>query len=223
MKKLKIAALVGLLVAIAGCTAPPSPDSPGVNTAAGATCAYNATSDAAKPVTPPPTTGVPNTGTVAYQLKLNDKPVGITLLRESAPCAVNSFTSLAAQGFYDNTSCHRLVDSGLYVLQCGDPTGTGAGGPGYQFGEELTGAETYVRGTLAMAKAKAPGTSGSQFFMVFADSAILGPEYTVFGKIDEAGLKVIETIAKGGHDNSYGSSGGGKPNLPAVINSVRPR
>jgi peptidyl-prolyl cis-trans isomerase B (cyclophilin B) len=102
---------------------------------------------------------------------------------------------LAAQKYFDKTSCHRLTSGGLSVLQCGDPTGTGSGGPGYQFADEnLTGA-TYKAGTVAMANA-GPGTNGSQFFLVYKDSQ-LGPQYTPFGRIT-SGLSVLTDIAKKG-------------------------
>ncbi|MFZ0529971.1 MAG: peptidylprolyl isomerase [Propionicimonas sp.] len=232
MKKLILLAAASVL-ALSACSAPvptaparsasasAASPAPAASTAAGASCAYTATGDAVKQVDPPPATGVANQGAADYVLTLNGEKVNLTLDQASAPCTVNSFTSLAAQGFFDGSSCHRLVDdSGLHVLQCGDPSGTGSGGPGYQFADELTGAETYPAGTLAMANA-GPGTNGSQFFMVFADSQ-LSPDYTVFGHVDAAGIKVLESIAKGGDDNSFGSAGGGKPNLPAVITSVQP-
>ena len=121
------------------------------------------------------------------------------------------------QGYFDGTSCHRLADSGIFVLQCGDPTGTGTGGPSYQFADELSGEETYPAGTLAMANA-GPGTNGSQFFIVFADTT-LAPNYSVFGALDAAGLKTALAIAAGGQDGSWGD-GTGKPKLPAVITSA---
>src|SRR5699024_8063385 len=82
---------------------------------------------------------------------------------DGAPCTVNSFLSLAGQEYFDDTDCHRLTTEGIFVLQCGDPTGTGSGGPGYSFADELDGSETYPAGTLAMANA-GPDTNGSQFF-----------------------------------------------------------
>ena len=77
---------------------------------------------------------------------------------------MNSFVSLARQGYFDRTRCHRLADSGIFILQCGDPTGTGQGGPGYQFANETDGTESYTRGVVAMANAGS-GTNGSQFFL----------------------------------------------------------
>jgi len=183
------------------------------------TCEYTASGTAARPVSLPPTTGVPSSGTTVMTLMLNDKPVPITLDRAKAPCTVNSFVSLAGQGYFDGTSCHRLTDSGgLYVLQCGDPTGTGSGGPGYTFPDELNGITGYPAGTVAMANAGA-NTNGSQFFIVYQDSS-LPPSYTVFGTIDASGLAVVKDIAAKGQDNSFGQAGGGKPNAPAEITSV---
>ncbi len=126
-------------------------------------------------------------GTVAATITTNFGDIGLTLDAASAPCTVNSFVSLAEQGFYDDTPCPRIGDQeGFGILQCGDPTGTGAGGAGYSFADELSGDETYPAGTLAMANAGAD-TNGSQFFLVFRDSQF-PPSYTVFGTIDEAGL-----------------------------------
>ena len=183
----------------------------------GASCTYNAAGDAAKKVELPPASGVANTGTTTVTMKLNEKPLALTLDRERTPCTTNSFVSLAAQGYFDGTTCHRLADSGIFVLQCGDPTATGTGGPGYQFADELTGEETYPAGTLAMANA-GKGTNGSQFFIVFADTS-LAPNYTVFGTVDPAGLTVVTDIAAGGQDGSWGD-GTGKSKLPAVITSA---
>lgn len=183
-------------------------------------CTYTPAAQGVKKVELPPSSPVADSGTLSYVLTMNGKPLGLTLFAGKTPCTVNSFVSLASQGFFDGSSCHRLVDSGIYVLQCGDPSGTGSGGPGYSFGDELTGKETYGAGTLAMANAGA-NTNGSQFFIVYADSQ-LSAAYTVFGTVDAAGLKVVAAIAAGGQDGRFGSSGGGKPKLPAVIDTVKP-
>jgi peptidyl-prolyl cis-trans isomerase B (cyclophilin B) len=193
-----------------------APASPAAAT--GVSCTYRPTGDAAKKVTAPPATDVADTGTLAYVVKLNDRQVPVTLDRAKTPCTVNSFVSLAQQGYFDGTSCHRLVNGpGLFVLQCGDPTGSGSGSPGYEFDDELSGSETYPAGTLAMANA-GPGTNGSQFFIVYADSQ-LSPNYTVFGHTDAAGIAVLKKIGDGGQDGSY-PDGSGKPVLPAVITGV---
>ena len=121
----------------------------------------------------------------------------LTLDAAAAPCTVNSFVSLAEQGFFNDTSCHRLVTEGIFVLQCGDPTGTGTGGPGYRFADELSGEETYPAGTLAMANA-GPDTNGSQFFIVYADTE-LPPSYTVFGTVDGDTVKRVAKVAEAGN------------------------
>ena len=84
-----------------------------------------ATGEAARPVNPPPTRDVPTSGTLRYTLTMTEGPVTTTLDPGRAPCTVNSFVSLARQGYFDQTRCHRLADSGIFVLQCGDPSGTG--------------------------------------------------------------------------------------------------
>jgi peptidyl-prolyl cis-trans isomerase B (cyclophilin B) len=147
--------------------------------------------------------------------------LGLTLDRASAPCAAQSFAFLAEQGFFDDTPCHRLVTQETFgVLQCGDPTGSGSGGPSYRFAEEVTPETTYPRGTIAMANSGTPGSTGSQFFLVFAD-AQLSPDYSVVGTVDEAGLEVLDTIAEAGHDSSFEPSpGGGAPNDPVQIESM---
>jgi peptidyl-prolyl cis-trans isomerase B (cyclophilin B) len=227
-KSILLLPLVLLAAALAACSGPASvPAAPAARATSaatsaqasgtGATCTYKATADAAKKVALPPTSGVANSGTAVVTLKLNDKALTLTLDRERTPCTTNSFVSLVSQKFFDGTSCHRLADSGIFVLQCGDPTGTGTGGPGYEFADELTGEETYPAGSLAMANA-GPGTNGSQFFIVFEDTK-LSPNYTVFGVIDGAGLKIVTAIAAGGQDGAWGD-GTGKPNLPAVITSA---
>ncbi|HQR28493.1 MAG TPA: peptidylprolyl isomerase [Nocardioides sp.] len=140
-----------------------------------------------------------------------------TLDADAAPCTVNSFLSLAEQGYYDDTPCHRLTTGGFYILQCGDPTGTGTGGPGYRFADELSGSERYPAGTLAMANNGAD-TNGSQFFVVYGDTPI-GPQYTVFGRVDDAAVRTLTTIARAGTDNSFGP-GDGHPKKAVTITSV---
>lgn len=159
-------------------------------------CQYPMGGDPAKPVDPPPTTDINNAGTATATLSLTAGDVEITLDRAATPCTVNSFESLATQGYFDDTACHRLTDYGIFVLQCGDPTGTGKGGPGYSFADETNDSMTYPAGTVAMANA-GPDTNGSQFFLVWADTD-LPPAYTVFGTMDQAGLDVVAGIAAQG-------------------------
>ncbi len=166
-----------------------------------------------------PDAEAPAEGTVAATITTNFGDIGLTLDAESAPCTVNSFVSLAEQGFYDDTPCPRIGDQeGFGILQCGDPTGTGSGGAGYSVADELSGDEAYPAGTLAMANTGQPDTNGSQFFLVFRDSQF-PPSYTVFGTIDEAGLATIEAIAKEGNDGAN-AAGGGAPNKDVTIEKV---
>jgi len=158
---------------------------------------------------------------VTYVLTMTEGNVAVTLDRAQAPCTVQSFVSLAKQGFYDNTRCHRLADSGIFILQCGDPLGTGDGGPGYSFADETTGTESYRRGVVAMANA-GPNTNGSQFFLVYDDSTRLDPKYTIFGRMDEQSRGVVERMAFEGQDGTN-PAGGGRPNNPSEILSVRAR
>jgi peptidyl-prolyl cis-trans isomerase B (cyclophilin B) len=179
-------------------------------------CTYTASGTAARKVSLP--TATPDyTATYRATITTNRGNVVVDLLNSKATCTVDSFVSLAEQKFFNGTTCHRITTSSpLYVLQCGDPTGTGAGGPGYKFDDEnLTGA-TYTAGTLAMANS-GPNTNGSQFFLVYKNST-LSPSYTPFGTI-VSGLNIIQKVAKGGSDNSNGP-GDGHPKQKVEIESV---
>jgi peptidyl-prolyl cis-trans isomerase B (cyclophilin B) len=163
-------------------------------------CAYPADDQvpAAKKVDAPPdkpTVG----GDVPATLSTTLGDIKISLDAAGAPCTVNSFVSLATLGYFDDSPCHRLTtldESGIAVLQCGDPSGTGSGGPGYTFADETKGDETYGPGVLAMAN-RGPDTNGSQFFIVYDDSP-LNPDYTVFGSVDKDSLKAIQDLAAKG-------------------------
>ena len=193
-------------------------------------CAYpTAPQPAAKENTPPRAEGVPTSEeTLSYSMETTQGNIGLTLNNPQSPCTVNSFVSLANQGYFDGTTCHRLTTGGaLQVLQCGDPAGTGAGGPGYQFDDEFPADQfadgdsaaddpiTYPRGTVAMANAGA-GTNGSQFFLGYGDST-LPPAYTVFGSIDETGLQTLDQIAAAGVE---GGASDGAPAEPVEITSL---
>lgn len=156
---------------------------------------------------------------MAYTFETNEGPVTVTMDRATTPCTVHSMEGLIKQGFFDNTQCHRLVDSGIFVLQCGDPTGTGRGGPGYRFADELAGTRSYPKGTVAMANS-GRNTNGSQFFFVYDDSQ-LPPNYAVFGHLDPESLAVVARIAVEGQDGAN-PDGSGKPNNEARIISVKP-
>jgi len=165
-----------------------------------------------------PSTDAPKLGQVPMTISTSAGDLKVTLDSDATPCTVNSFRSLAEQGYFDNTNCHRLTTpmSGISVLQCGDPTGSGSGGPGYSFADELTGKETYGAGTLAMANA-GPDTNGSQFFIVYGDSQ-LSPDYTVFGKLDADSIKIVQAIGAKGTDTGAPD---GAPKEPVTIESVR--
>jgi peptidyl-prolyl cis-trans isomerase B (cyclophilin B) len=130
---------------------------------------------------------------------------------------------LAKLGFFNDTRCHRLTTSGIFVLQCGDPTGTGTGGPEYRFGpiENAPADDTYQTGTLAMARVGGDSESmGSQFFIVWDDSVIpsdLAGGYTVFGTVTVGMSDLVQTVVGPGVD---GGSGDGSPIAPAVISSI---
>jgi len=147
--------------------------------------------------------------------------IDIALKTSAAPHTVNSFDFLASKGFFDHTKCHRLTTSGIYVLQCGDPTGAGSGGPGYTIPDEnlkdtsLKGG-SYPAGTVAMANTGQKHTGGSQFFLVYKASP-LPASYTPFGTISASGMKVLNKIAAAGESTGAGD---GAPNATVVINKA---
>ncbi|MEV6804524.1 peptidylprolyl isomerase [Streptomyces sp. NPDC051132] len=158
-----------------------------------------------------------------YTLKLATTcgDIGIALKTSAAPHTVNSFDFLAGQGYFDHTKCHRLTTHDIYVLQCGDPQGTGSGGPGYTLPDENLKDKslknnTYPAGTVAMANTGQKHTGGSQFFLVYKDSP-LPPSYTPFGTIDAAGMKVLNKIAAAGENTGGGD---GAPNATVVIDKA---
>ena len=179
------------------------------------TCSYPEDGKAAKEVSAPDTENIPATGTVNVTLKTNQGDIPMTLDRSVSPCTVNAITHLASNGYYNDTVCHRITTQGIYVLQCGDPTGNGAGGPGFSFANEYPTDEAedtnspvnYQRGTIAMANAGAD-TNGSQFFLNYKDSP-LPPNYTYFGTISDEGLTTIDAIA------AKGTKTGGSDGAPA--------
>ena len=135
------------------------------------------------------------------------------LFPDDAPTTVNNFVFLARQGFYDSVSFHRVINN--FMVQTGDPTGTGTGGPGYRFNDEPV-KRKYVRGTLAMANA-GPNTNGSQFFIIHKDYP-LPPNYTIFGQVTD-GLDVLDKIAT--TPTGPGRGGQDTPRTPVTINSVK--
>jgi peptidyl-prolyl cis-trans isomerase B (cyclophilin B) len=201
-----------------GAAQSPSPSESG--SAGNVSCDYpdapqGATGHASKPPSTPDVQGTLNLSIQSSIGTLNGQ-----LDADKAPCTVNSFASLAKQGFFDKTPCHRLTTAatGIFVLQCGDPTGTGTGGPGYTIPDEFSDKDTYGPGTLAMANTGQPNSGGSQFFIVYRKTP-LPPKYTVFGHVDAAAVTAVQKIAKKGTDNAYGQ-GDGHPTVTVTIDSV---
>ncbi len=193
------AAGAAILLMLGGCSSSASTGSAPAPTAPpGSTvCSYLPSQrPAAKEVSLPPAVE-PATGTTPATIALTGDEVVIELDTATTPCTVGSFVHLAQSGYFDDTPCHRLTaDPSLSVLQCGDPSGTGGGGPGYTFPDETNPEMRYPAGTVAMANA-GPDTNGSQFFLVYQDST-LPPDYTVFGTIT-AGIDVLQRHCGAGH------------------------
>jgi cyclophilin family peptidyl-prolyl cis-trans isomerase len=189
-------------------------------------CQYIKGGTAARKVKLPPATPDAKATYVAT-IATNRGNIVIDLMNSAAPCTVNSFVSLAGQKYFNDTPCHRLTTaaSGLYVLQCGDPTGTGDGTPGYGFGTENTSSlkmtssteALYPAGVVAMANTGAADSNGSQFFLVYKNTD-LPPSYTPFGTI-VSGLNIVQNVAKAGSTNSNGA-GDGAPKEKVQISSV---
>ncbi|WP_069387667.1 peptidylprolyl isomerase [Cellulosimicrobium cellulans] len=191
---------------------------PGTDPAAGPT--PRATPTPGQYTLPPPSAAEGREWTSTLSTSAGD--LTLSLDGAAAPQAVASFVALAEAGYFDGTRCHRLTTSGIYVLQCGDPTGTGTGGPGYSFGpvENAPADDVYPAGTVAMARQGGAGDSmGSQFFLVYEDSTIPSDAaggYTVFGTIT-SGLDVVQAVADAG---TVDGAGDGSPATPVTIEGV---
>jgi cyclophilin family peptidyl-prolyl cis-trans isomerase len=148
-------------------------------------------------------------GEYSATLHTNLGDIAIEFRPAEAPLAVNNWLFLAGQGFYDGVIFHRVISG--FMIQGGDPTGTGRGGPGYQFRDELESTGKYERGTLAMANA-GPNTNGSQFFIMHRDYG-LPHNYTIFGNVT-AGMEVVDAIA------ALDVDANDRPRDEVVINSV---
>jgi peptidyl-prolyl cis-trans isomerase B (cyclophilin B) len=176
----------------------------------GQTTTPEATPEAA-PAVDLPNAGITESNKATISLTTNQGEIVIETTPSLAPLTVNAIAALAQKNYFDKTICHRLTTEGIYVLQCGDPTGTGTGGPGFNIPDEnLPEAveNNYPAGTVAMANA-GPGTSGSQFFLVYQDTTLPNAAYTIWGSIT-SGLDILKTIA------SAGVVGGGADGAPVT-------
>ncbi|GAA0741570.1 peptidylprolyl isomerase [Dactylosporangium roseum] len=177
-----------------------------------------------KDVGTPPASGEPRTGKQLMTLDTSVGAIKIEMDTAHAPCAAASFTYLAGKKFFDGSKCHRLVTSNIFVLQCGDPSATGLGGPTYRYAEENlpTGRRpAYTEGMVAIAKTQDPNSSGSQFFIVYKDIESLQADYTVLGKVTE-GLDLVKKVAEAGviPDAKSQSEGDGAPKTEVKINTM---
>lgn len=163
---------------------------------------------------PPPMT-IDQNKTYTATIKTNFGDIVIQLLPKDAPLAVNNFVFLARQGFYDGIKFHRVVKG--FMIQSGDPQGTGMGGPGYQFADELANTLDYTTGTLAMANSGS-NTNGSQFFITLADYSKRLPKlYTIFGKVT-GGMDVVQKIGNVAVKVANGEAS--SPTVDVHINTV---
>ena len=216
-----IAGLAGVVVIAAVLLWPSSDSAPVAEPAASQSASPAATADiGCGPAPTPPETpkafdsapkqAIEKGTDYTLTLTTNCGDIVIDTKPRKAPETVDSMLFLAENGYFDSTLCHRLTTEGIFVLQCGDPTATGSGGPGYSVPDENLPQEeeaNYPKGTVAMANA-GPGTSGSQFFIVYEDTT-LPASYTIWGTVTE-GLDIVQRVA------AAGVAGGGSDGAPAA-------
>ncbi|MHC0428686.1 peptidylprolyl isomerase [Streptomyces sp. O3] len=196
------------------------------NTNAAADPSQSPSPEASTPsASPEPEMAIDEKASYTMGLKTNLGDLSIAMDAAKTPSTVNSFKHLADKKYFDDTKCHRLTTQGIFVLQCGDPEGTGAGGPGYNIpdenldslgkaGEDNT--VTYPAGSVAMANTGQPNSGGSQFFLVYKDTK-LPPQYTPFGTLDDEGLKIVKEVAKEGVADGGQSPSDGAPKKGVTI------
>ncbi|HLL68489.1 MAG TPA: peptidylprolyl isomerase [Micromonosporaceae bacterium] len=204
-----------------------------------ADCTWNtrAASAEIKDVGVPSTANVPKSGVKPMTITTGLGVIEAQLDLVKAPCTAANFTYLASKKFFENTKCHRLSTNGLFVLQCGDPSATGKGGPTYTFADEnlpqapavpsadpsaspaAPAPNLYPRGTLAMANS-GEDTNSSQFFIVYKDGSQLEPKYSVFGTITK-GMDIVDKVAEAGVQDTGGqASTDGTPKTEVLIQSL---
>lgn len=210
-----VAIVIGAAIALSlqgGDDGPGDPASSPTNTAA----ATGAPTDAAAPTAPPEPSTDPNApkmtidpkATYTATIVTSEGTLTLDLDAAKIPETTNSWKHLADKKFWDGTKCHRMTSGALNVLQCGDPEGTGSGGPGYTIAEENLEGATYGKGVIAMAKTQAPHSTGSQFFINYADSQ-LPPQYTPVGTVTKDSMDVLDKI------KAIGVKGGAEDGAPA--------
>jgi peptidyl-prolyl cis-trans isomerase B (cyclophilin B) len=158
-------------------------------------------------------------------MMVNSAKLNIELFGDKAPQATANFIALSSKGFFKDVPCHRITTVGLFVLQCGDPTGTGTGGPGYSFGPienppvaTAAGTAIYETGVLAMANSGSPYSNGSQFFIVYGETKLL-PDYTIFGRVT-SGLEGLKPIIDAGVEAGSANSSDGKPAIETKLGDI---
>ena len=204
-------------------TAPPAPTTV---TCAWSTIPVEARAKEMRDVGTPPATA-PRTGTATMTITTNLGVIAVRVDRAAVPCAAANFAYLAGKHFFDHTSCHRIIDTGLFAIHCGDPAGDGFGGPPYRYADENLPVDrrpTYAKGVVALVNA-GPNTNQSQFYLVYADSEV-EPSLPVLGRIT-TGLDLVGQVAAAGHDSGFvknadgtAGPGGGHPRKPLTITSL---
>jgi peptidyl-prolyl cis-trans isomerase B (cyclophilin B) len=228
-----IVAIVAVLAVIVGATllqvfsggSDTSPDTPAETADAGpapadapAPAPGECNEPPALPASPPsfgevPDKGLADDATWRATVATNCGDIVMELFGDKAPQTVSSFLFLAEEGYWKDSPCHRLVPQGIFVLQCGDPTGTGTGDPGYGYGiENAPASGVYPRGTLAMARTADPNTNGGQFFIVFQETQlpVEGGGYSIFGKVVE-GMDIVDRIVAAGIGGAVGPEAPAQP------------
>lgn len=201
MPKYSLLAVLAI-VAMLGAGCAPSSPATGADTTSGTSSATSSSSSSTNSMDATPT-GVPGAlpaeelTNTQVRITTNKGDIVVQFYPDTAPLAASNFVTLAAKGYYDGVIFHRVIEG--FMVQGGDPTGTGRGGPGYQFADELDDARTYTRGTLAMANS-GPDTNGSQFFIMHKDYP-LPHNYTIFGFVTE-GMDVVDAIATAPRDRN---------------------
>lgn len=204
---LPILALLLLSIVMTGCGSKSTNNETGTNTGNASTnnAGTNDVNTEKKSWSKPPEMNIDSSKTYEAEFHTSKGDFTVELYAKDAPITVNNFVFLAKEGFYDGVTFHRIIET--FMIQTGDPTGTGAGGPGYNIEDELGSKHSYEPGIVAMANTTQPNTGGSQFFICTGtDSASLNsqPNYSIFGKVKE-GMDIVLAIA--GTPVEMGSSG----------------